>query len=180
MEIAHRLKACSTIVCGSFIHYYTDDTINSGPKMYSEEYLLKQMIVNLKEQIKKANQKDHVRTLNGYERAEVIQQHMLDNYKVDQFALFFTTVFSRSQWDHGSYKKLHKLIRQIGFTIDDSEEIYNSKNETYVYPCYAPTYRVLKFLDKYDDKGELLKKKDEEGEEVEKPKRSRKKEALAA
>jgi hypothetical protein len=180
MEIAHRLKACSTIVCGSFIYYHTDSRINSGPKTYSEEYLLKQMIVSLKEQIKKANQKDYVKTLNGYERAEVIQQHMLDGYKVDQFALFFTTVFSRSQWDSSPYKKIHKLIRQIGFTIDDSEEIWNDKNSTYVYPCYAPVYRVLKFLDKYDDKGELLKKKDEEGEEVKKPKRSRKKEALAA
>lgn len=153
MNIASRSKMCSTIVIGQFIEYYHNNV----------ELTTKKMVVHLKNQLKNASSADYAEVIYNNEGSSS-KRHWLDNYRVESFAFFVTTIYA----DRGYPKVVTDSLRNLGFIVDTDIKQYNSKNETCIYMVYGPVNKVLEELSKYDDQGNLLPVE-------EKPKKTRRK-----
>lgn len=149
MNIASRTKMCSTIVIGGFIGYYYRNV----------DECLRNMVVNLKRQIKDAENPDNIEMLvppyANRDHPEIYSKHVLDKFPVKHFAFFVTTIYSHV----GDPAVVIAALRRLKFVVDTRRLQYNAKNSTEVYMVYGQVNKVLAELDKYDNNGYRKKNK---------------------
>src|SRR5690606_40520057 len=120
---------------------------------------LRNMVANLKRQIKDAENPDNIeRLISPYadrDRPEIYSKHVLDTFRVKHFAFFVTTIFSNV----GYPDVVIAALRRLKFVVDTRRLQYNDKNSTKVYMVYGQIDKVLAELDKYDNNGYRKKNK---------------------
>lgn len=145
LKIVDRGGVCSTL---SFVGVAIED--DEEIKKYHggvEKYI----VLNLKNQIQTAPDNTEIVWTYSPSNSFRTERKTLDGFPVDAFAIFYTTILCDQ-----IYEKARSVLKGLGFKIDEEEKIYNSKNRTHVYPVYGNVKTILKNLEKYDDRGNLI------------------------
>lgn len=151
--IANRGGVCSTIVVTGLIQQYTDSAFTTEKIFEAKK---RGFIAELKRQIKTYNDPRTVESRYDH-KGEIRTREVLDGYKVDKFAFFFSTIYANGHPSPAyTYDKTVEILRSVGFIVDTDNPTYNEKNCTSVYAVYGSVKKVLEELNKYDDNGCLI------------------------